>query len=455
MGLSILSPIVSSSYAAAATRATNSIRFEGNQYLSSAQTYFRQGADSDNTSLSLLLNDEYQYRRHFFGKALVKDSWVASENWNYLDVHELYAAYRDKKETLTIGRKLDDWATWESEWNQGVFQARYLENGMRPEFAGLTGVFLSSARAHRDLSWSVGLLPIFIPDFGAHFYLSNHQFVSRNPWFSPPAANFTYNGATGNIRYSLEKPTAQEVLPHAGLVAKTEYRSGKYFARLSGAYKPMPAFLLGFPYARLTLGDDGDYFPIDVQARILYHRVFNLDQQYKWRQWTFSFSTAFEGPVEIKPREADATVQEATPAWILSGFADRPLELAGRHAASIRFGFFKVNGGDAPDSGPYKQRNSLFQRRYQFQEAYSLGLHKEFRHFTKNPLVTNFKVIYDRLQRGGMLSMDTALTLARNWSVNLELDFIGLIGGSGQVQDGFLSTYRANDRLGVGMSYVF
>lgn len=35
------------------------------------------------------------------------------------------------------------------------------------------------------------------------------------------------------------------------------------------------------------------------------------------------------------------------------------------------------------------------------------------------------------------------------------LDFLGLMAGSSPVNEGFFSRFRSNDRVGLGMSYVF
>jgi len=39
--------------------------------------------------------------------------------------------------------------------------------------------------------------------------------------------------------------------------------------------------------------------------------------------------------------------------------------------------------------------------------------------------------------------------------MNINADFIGLSDLAGRVDDGFMSDYRANDRVSLGVQYVF
>ena len=63
--------------------------------------------------------------------------------------------------------------------------------------------------------------------------------------------------------------------------------------------------------------------------------------------------------------------------------------------------------------------------------------------------------LYDRKQNGGLFRLSSGLNFSRELRVALEMDFIGLLSTDAEVEGGFLSTYRANDRVGLGMSYVF
>ena len=62
---------------------------------------------------------------------------------------------------------------------------------------------------------------------------------------------------------------------------------------------------------------------------------------------------------------------------------------------------------------------------------------------------------YDFAQHGMLASLKLTQAIAKYWSVSLAGDAIGLVDNSGRVQNGFFSYYRANDRVAVGVNYVF
>ena len=57
---------------------------------------------------------------------------------------------------------------------------------------------------------------------------------------------------------------------------------------------------------------------------------------------------------------------------------------------------------------------------------------------------------YDLVIRGGTIGSATG-----SFRADLEVDFLGLFGGPAEIDDGFLALYRANDRVGLGLSYVY
>lgn len=430
------------------------LRLQSSEYVSSGQNYFRDGAEDNNNSISLSINEDYKWRR-FSSRISLKDEYSATENWNYLKIYDLHTDYKvNPRLNLAAGRKLDRWNEWEEEWGQSLFQPRYMQNRMRPEFAGLTGVFLSTNT--RPFAFTVGVLPVHIPDFGAHFSTKDNKFVSKNPWFKPPAGEFQFRQGIGDIHYSVDKPDPQDVAFNPGAVAKIEFNdSAKYFGRLSLAYKPMPQFLLGFPSSkRVQVTSTGDYMDLRVTPRLAYHAIASHDSVMRSNNWTVQASVAAEYPLKEEAPE-DFTAQQAVPAGIYSLGVSHPLEDEGLYAARARVGFLRVDGGDASDTGDFAGSRTLFENRYQYTEAYLFGVSKPWRGFGRFSLDTELRVVYDRLQHGGTIGFYTGMNLTPDWRADLEVDFIGLLDGPREKDDGFLSLYRANDRVGIGLSYVY
>lgn len=436
------------------TGGTSELQLQRSQYTSYGQPAYRDGAPTQNSSVILRL-DEQISRHGFIAKIKAKDEWSATEKWNYGDVHEFFVSYKSDVAQLSVGRKLETWSAWDSEWRQGMFQPRYMENKIRTEEAGLAGVFLNLHGDHSSVT--LAALPEFIPDFGPHFYTQDDKFVSQNPWFHPPTDRFVLRAQTGSIHYKIAYPDTMSVINHPGAAAKYEYSDKGFKSRLSGAYKPLNSFLLGFPSEHQEIQGptpNSDYMNITVSPRVAYDRIVNFDNQLTSGSWQFSGSVAYDHP-DDNDGPPGWTSQQVRSATIFSGAIEKRLEDLGPHSASIRVGFLRVKGGDEEDRGPFAGKESLFERRFQYYEAYMLAAKKEFRQISKNPLETEVRLIYDRMQGGGVISFSSGMAFGRHFRADLEADFIGLLTANANITDGFLSTYRANDRVGLGMGYVF
>lgn len=447
---SVLMPLESSAF----RKNHNTLTIQNSQYVSYGRAYYRPGAADSNLSLALRLDDEFRWRNMSFHLA-GKNELSVTENWNYGDVYDAHAEIKLGDFALAVGRKLDRWSEWENEWRQGVFQPRYLENKLRPEFAGLTGVFAS-----RDLGpvkLTVGYMPVFIPDFAAHFWVENDKFVSRNPWFLPPASTFSFQNVAGDLRYSVKTQKTEKIVLNGGGIAKVEFaHEDDYLARLSFAYKPAQQLLLGFPSRnQFQIRANEDFMSIEITPRVFYQRVVSADQVVRLESWTLSASAIYENPQDDIPK--DFTAGSVAPAMIYGVSLSRPLEADGPNAARVNLSAMKVEGGDKPDRGDFAQGEgkTLFERRYQYYEAYSLGLSKPWRGFGRFPLEMGTKFIYDRLQNGGVFSFNCGMNFSKAFRADLQVDYLGLLTGPAKIPDGFLADYRANDRIGIGMSYVY
>jgi hypothetical protein len=429
------------------------LNVERSQYVSYGRAYYRAGAADNNLSFALRV-DEQTHWRGFKFQLSGKNEFSATENWNYADVHDLHADWQAGETTISLGRKLDAWSEWEKDWHQGLFQPRYLENKLRPEFAGLTGIFASQRLG--SVKITAGYLPLYVPDFNPRFTVENNKLVSRNPWFSPPASKFSFQDVPGDLHYSVRTPEISDIVFHQGAIAKIEFDRGRYFARLSAAYKPVQQWMLGFPsFNQFKISATDDFMSIQITPRVIYQRVLSADQLVQAGAWTLGASAAYENPLDNVSE--DYTAASAGEVWIYALSASRALETEGKNAARLQIGLMKLTGGHESDRGKFAQGDgkTLFERRYQFYEAYSAGVSKPWRGLGRLPLETGLKLIYDRLQNGGVVSFNCGMNFSKELRADLQIDYLGLFEGRAEISDGFLADYRANDRVGIGMSYAF
>ncbi len=153
------------------------------------------------------------------------------ENYHYFRPREFNLKFERPDGEWVIGRARTEWDWADLFWNRGLWQPRYSDDALRPQEAGLTGLF----RSFKYEGGQAGLFGsiIFIPDFTPPSKTKNGNITSNNPWFIPPP---TGKQASTNIvpYYSTIDPDLQDfLLPSIG--ARASYK-GVYLAY---AYKPM------------------------------------------------------------------------------------------------------------------------------------------------------------------------------------------------------------------------
>ena len=199
-------------------------------------------------SMQFLNEDELRY---FAGADLqiqqsvfdIKASYTYSiyENYHYFRPLELNLKFERPDGKWIIGRKQGEWDWADLFWNRGLWQPTYADDALRPQWAGLTGLF-------RDFNYEGGQLRlfgsvIFIPDSNAAFKNKNGKLISDNPWFIPPP---TGKIASTNIvpSYHIVEPDLKNfLLPSIG--GRISYK-GIYAAY---AYKPMNKIKVKTPFS--------------------------------------------------------------------------------------------------------------------------------------------------------------------------------------------------------------
>ena len=118
--------------------------------------------------------------------------------------------------------------------------------------------------------------------------------------------------------------------------------------------------------------------------------------------------------------------------------------------------YSRVDGGDRPDDGELKAHDTLFERRFQFVESLELGLTGGHLLLKGKSLSWGARAFYDFVQQGGLLLADASWSWNTQWQVWGSVDVMGILDNErAEIQDGFLGEYRANDRVQLGVNYVF
>ncbi|MGE3386946.1 MAG: hypothetical protein AB7K41_09480 [Bdellovibrionales bacterium] len=438
--------------ASAKTFSQASLEFSNSQFLRASEPYFREGASSSLTSWKLGWKARAQ-RRGWFANVDARNDYQSEEDHHYIKPFDLATGWGNENNRFILGRQRQDWSVADDLWRIGMWQPRFTDDQITRENGGFTGAFAKFGNddAHLLLFGS----PYWIPDTQASFELKNQKFVSKNPWFKPPTNIVNLDGIPTDVRYNFDRPSVEDVIKHGMAAAQFEYRpTTVHFARVSAAYKPLNQLIIGFPL-ELHL-EDPNYAQIDVKTRVLYQQLLTFEAGVRDQDgYTAWWSVTSDRPFRDNP-PPEWTTQEVKDAVIGSVYVGRDLRGSGPNATHAYISYLRVEGGDAPDRGEFKGTKSLFEPRYMFQDAVQVGLRhtaplltrKWLAHFSGN-------VIYDFAQHGVMASAKIAQPFGKAWSALLSGDVIGLVDKSGRVQEGFISTYRANDRVSAGVQYVF
>jgi hypothetical protein len=277
-----------------------------------------------------------------------------------------------------------------------------------------------------------------------------------------------------NIHYSLAPYEISDVVNNPGVALGLSYKWDQiHRLKWSWAYKPIQQLMFAFPYT-WYLGPNESEVRIEINGRVFYQRISSLEYVFDnptthWKGW---LSLTHETPIYGSMPEKWIT-QELAPSTTVSIYMKAPLSFAGfTEDSHIYLAGVKINGGEAPDKGlgslqidsgdasdpgvTSNPNQSLFERRFIYTEAISLGFRNERSLRRGRSLVTDLHGTYDFLQMGTEFSAQAELRWNKQWQFFARMDWLGPVASpDSSAQTGFFSYYRANDRLQIGGTYVF
>ena len=187
--------------------------------------------------------------RHFIGTGIklkqpffdIKASYTYSinEDYHYFRPYELNVNWTGFDGEWIIGRKHKEWDWADLFWNRNLWQPIYADDALRPQWAGLTGIF-------KDFNYTEGQISffgsfIFIPDFAPPFENNKGKLISENPWFiHPPSGKISSTNIVPS--YQVAEINWEDFL-RISLGGRASYK-GIYMAY---AYKPMNKIKTKFP----------------------------------------------------------------------------------------------------------------------------------------------------------------------------------------------------------------
>ncbi len=414
-------------------------------FSTSNQPSYRKEASSSISSIHLISRGHAGLMMAGQTQWDVDVSYAGQEQTFYPFVRDLSWGRSSSGWSIYAGRLKQNWFEGEELWQLGLYEPRYMVDKSAVELMGLTGLFVH--RQERWLDWKVGFLPVYFPDMAPRFSVVDSQFQSKNPWFRPPAAHFSFQGTRSEIDYRVVKPEIEEVVWSPGAMGQLIGSGEDFTVRATYAYKPSPYLFLSFPY-QLTLADTDSRLDVAVHPSVQYHQVISVDGAFRvGRQLSWHGGFAHEKTDSVD-RPSSWMSKSLKDTWL----GNVSLRWA-RENWTAELGWLQVWGGDAQDRGELSMPISFFERRYFFLEAFQARLsHEVGEHWSFEG-----NIIYDQAQRGGLVRTRGSYLVSRELTVGLGYTGIGLLAGSGsaRVQDGFVYLYRANDFISMELNYDF
>lgn len=367
---------------------------------------------------------------------------------NYLDVNELF--YQNKiadGQTLFIGRKHMAWNDMDSRWDFGLWQPTFQWNPLSPEEQGLTGLFWQTQKDNYSVTMFVS--PLFIPDQGPSFDIENGQFLPTNPWFHRPPDSVQIFSESTQVDYTIDKPSTTQVLLHTSYGAKLTVGSADGFqAQASYMYKPSNQLALTYSGVLDTSKLVG---VVDLKPIVFYETLTGLDLTERIGPWRFGVSGMIDHP-------QNATI-DADPGYTYPTFSDAalvsPFVEWSQPAIAFTLQSLNVYGGQVTEVGDMASPDRApLTMLFPYQQAIKATMENRFA--LGGPRRLNSKLSYTISDKNDFEYLQWALNYRFSWvwSIFSELELVraGDLTASNQNE---IAQYRTDDRLMMGVAYVF
>ncbi len=368
---------------------------------------------------------------------------------SYYSVQEIYVSTPlDERASISVGRKKYDWTEIDRIWSLGLWQPRYAIDALRPEDQGLTGLFFDYKNEKvQVLAFGSSL---FIPTIGPEVREEDGTIKADSRWYRPPSRT----SGNINISYKINAGDTRKLVSQESFGLKLrlgEEETGPWVA-MAGGRKPVNDILLQRLYQAVTVNSQANFV---VSPAVAHHQVFSSDLGYKFENVNLSVSYFEDDPETVLPPVGYA-IQKFSPVKIYSTQMDWSIKELFSRPLQVQIGYMKTYGDVIQDIESDGAPNdfTIFTYRYRFSNAALAKIIGPLVTIKGRPLVTKIGYTYDFDQKGSILGTEFQYQWNRTWSYLVGVDVLGS-DDPNSTSEGFINTYRANDRAYAGASYVF
>ena len=395
-------------------------------------------------------------------------TYSLTENHHYFRPKELYLKWPTIDGEWIIGRRRMEWNPVDSFWNRGLWEPAYRDDALRPEGAGLTGVF-------RDFHYNEGKATlfgslIFIPSKPAPFKSQEGQLVSDNPWFTPPPSG-KIGQTTINPHYLINNPNWTDFLS-LSLAGRAEYKN----FHVAYAYKPMNKIkvksqvLLSLSEELKGSHKEGYAVEVPLNPVILKHHLMSggfvfysqpIEEKGQSISYNLRTSVTYNHPEKHTPQNDTWIFFPTHREWLISAKGELkvedPVEQTTLHLAYTHH--FPIE--EKPQSALSKALPDIEQQffragLFQFSRAVSTGIQHHIKIDQSYSADIKARLIYNMLHGYFLFSAESAVYYDKDFSVFLSSDllFSHFPFSTNQTQKN-IGIYTNKSRVFGGIKYAF
>ncbi|MGZ3722765.1 MAG: hypothetical protein ACXVA9_07545 [Bdellovibrionales bacterium] len=361
---------------------------------------------------------------------------------------------------LAIGRQKRTWSRLDEEFNLGIWQPQLRWDYLAPKQEGLIGVFFD-IELSEEFRLTFLFSPLFLPDQGPNYQLTNGRFSSRNRWFSQPqsrVALFSESGVNPStpLYFEIDRPAEEQIIMHSSFGFALNYQSSSQFwTSASYAYKPQNQLHLGIECAT-CLSIVG---PLEITAiihpAVIMHHVATLESGYDGLNYRGYLSLTGDFPSESKFPQAYAESPLDSMMIAGGGFQHVLFHWMG-NPSTLKYSYirvFNVKTRDKKGLVDAEQVHSSLDR-YPYREVAAAEWKLTLLQTGANRLNFKARYSYSVPEKGGWISAGLDLNQGPlTWYAGA--DVLGSGVGDDSPNAGLFTKYRSNDRAFGGVSYVF
>lgn len=344
---------------------------------------------------------------------------------------------------LSIGRMYFTDLKLDSLWGLGVVEPQFRGDPLNPIHQGLTGV--SGWMDLGGVKFSIFASPLSFPDTGVTFNVKDGQVVSTSPWFSNAPTSVMKDGKELNLNYNLNIGSRLDILVNPSFLLGLDSKVYGIDFSMRGGLTPSTQFFLEVDsVGRVNPDNNTSYIEANIDPRLVPKTFFAIKAK-KVLSFAKVWAEVFtENHQEIKNDNPDVFQSELRDNTYFSLGFDSILNLK-KMKLNMGASYLKNTTSDVLNT------NEMFRfSEYIFSDA--LESHLKLSFFPIK-LVVDFNFKYDLAESAFLASPRITYQNEQKMQFYTQYDLMGRTQNLDS--DGFLATQAGNDRLMVGLNYVF